>query len=99
MKPEIDAIVWYGGNVQHRLSADEGFVTSLELESKLPQDLATDNPGNYTGIVAFYREGKTGTEKKVTAGDQSRPRRLRHLYVSKKNAQRAANRELQRLNN
>lgn len=101
VKPEIDAIVWYGGNVQHRLSADEGFVTSLELESKLPQDLvedlATDNPGNYTGIVAFYREGKTGAEKKVTAGDQTRPRRLRHLYVSKKNAQRAADREWKRL--
>lgn len=101
VKPEIDAIIWYGGNVQHRLSADEGFVTSLELEAKLPEDLvedlATDNPGNYTGIAAYYRDKKTGTEKKVTAGDQTRPRRLRHLYVSQKNAQRAADREWKRL--
>ncbi|MFG8563274.1 phage late control D family protein [Pseudomonas paraeruginosa] len=101
IKADIDEIIWYGGNIQHRLSADEGFVTSLELESKLPEDLvedlATDNPGNYTGIVAFYRDSKTGTEKKVTAGDQTHPRRLRHLYVSQKNAQRAAARELKRL--
>ncbi|HBP4938166.1 phage late control D family protein [Pseudomonas aeruginosa] len=101
VKADIDEIIWYGGNIQHRLSADEGFVTSLELESKLPEDLvedlATDNPGNYTGIVAFYRDSKTGTEKKVTAGDQTHPRRLRHLYVSQKNAQRAAARELKRL--
>lgn len=101
VKPEIDAIIWYGGNIQHRLSADEGFVTSLELESKLPEDLvedlATDERGDYTGIVAFYRDSKTGTEKKVTEGDQTRPRRLRHLYVNQKNAQRAAAREWKRL--
>ncbi|MFJ3050869.1 phage late control D family protein [Pseudomonas nitroreducens] len=101
VKPEIDAIIWYGGNIQHRLSADEGFVTSLELESKLPEDLvedlATDERGDYTGIVAFYRDSKTGTEKKVTEGDQTRPRRLRHLYVSQKNAQRAAAREWKRI--
>lgn len=101
VKADIDAIIWYGGNIQHRLSADEGFVTSLELESKLPEDLvedlATDNIGNYTGIVAFYRDSKTGTEKKVTKGDQTHPRRLRHLYVSQKNAQRAAEREWKRL--
>lgn len=101
VKPEIDAIIWYGGNIQHRLSADEGFVTSLELESKLPEDLvedlATDESGNYTGIVAYYRDSKTGTEKKVTEGDQTGPRRLRHLYVSQKNARRAATREWKRL--
>lgn len=73
---------------------------SLELESKLPEDdvgdLAEEN-GDYTGIIAFYREDKTGLEKKVTAGDQARPKRLRWLYASQKTAKIAVTRELNRL--
>ncbi|HGW3775969.1 TPA: phage late control D family protein [Pseudomonas aeruginosa] len=101
VKADIDEIIWYGGNIQHRLSADEGFVTSLELESKLPEDLvedlATDNPGNYTGIIAYYLDEKSGTEKTISAGDQSKPRRLRYLYSTRASAKRAVDREWKRL--
>lgn len=104
VKAEIDEIIWYGGNVQHSLTADSGYTVSLELESKLPEDsidgLLEDGVRGkirYTGIIAFYRDAATGQEKSVTAGDQTRPRRLRHVYVSEKNARRAADREWKRL--
>ena len=100
VKGEIDAIIWYGGNVQHRLSADEGFVTSLDLESKLPEDLVEDlweeQQGDYTGIIAYYRDTK-GVERYLTAGDQTKPRRLRFLYSTKGSAKRAVDREWLRL--
>lgn len=97
VKAEIDEIIWYGGNVQHSLSADSGYTVSLELESKLPEDdvedLAEENKGDYTGIIAYYRDQKTGKEKTITAGDQTKPRRLRWLYASEKTAKRAVERE------
>ena len=97
VKAEIDEIIWYGGNVQHSLSADGGYTVSLELESKLPEDnvedLAEENKGDYTGIIAYYRDHKTGKEKTITAGDQAKPRRLRWLYASEKTAKRAVDRE------
>ena len=97
VKAEIDEIIWYGGNVQHSLSADGGYTVSLELESKLPEDnvedLAEENKGDYTGIIAYYRDQKTGKEKTITAGDQTKPRRLRWLYASEKTAKRAVDRE------
>lgn len=97
VKAEIDEIIWYGGNVQHSLTADGGYTVSLELESKLPEDnvedLAEENAGDYTGIVAYYRDEKTGKEKTVTAGDQAKPRRLRWLYASDRTAKRAVDRE------
>ncbi|MBP5114212.1 phage late control D family protein, partial [Pseudomonas protegens] len=101
VKPEIDAIIWYGGNVQHSLSADSGYTVSLELESKLPEDtvegLAEENKGDYTGIIAYYRDKKTGKQKTITAGDQSKPRRLRWLYASKTTAKRAVDREWKKM--
>ncbi len=101
VKAEIDEIIWYGGNVQHSLSADGGYTVSLELESKLPEDnvedLAEDNKGDYTGIIAYYRDQKTGKEKTITAGDQARPKRLRWLYASERTAKRAAQREWQKI--
>lgn len=104
VKAEIDEIIWYGGNVQHSLTDSSGYTVSLELESKLPEDnvdgLLEDGVKGkieYTGIIAFYRDTATGQEKSVTAGDQTRPRRLRHVYVSEKNARRAVNREWKRL--
>ena len=101
VKPEIDAIIWYGGNVQHTLSADNGYIASLELESKLPkdtvEDLAEENSGDYTGVIAYYRDKKTGKEKTVTTGDQSRPKRLRWLYATEKSAKRAIDREWRRM--
>ena len=97
VKAEIDEIIWYGGNVQHSLTGSGGYTVSLELESKLPEDnvedLAEENKGDYTGIIAYYRDQKTGKEKKVTTGDQTRPWRLRWLYASERTARRAVDRE------
>lgn len=97
VKEEIDEIIWYGGNVQHSLTDSGGYTVSLELESKLPEDnvedLAEENRGDYTGIIAYYRDQKTGKEKTITAGDQAKPRRLRWLYASEKTAKRAVDRE------
>lgn len=101
VKAEIDEIIWYGGNVQHSLSADGGYTVNLELESKLPEDnvedLAEENKGDYTGIIAYYRDQKTGKEKTITAGDQTKPRRLRWLYASEKTAKRAVEREWKKM--
>lgn len=103
VKEEIDEIIWYGGNVQHSLTDSGGYTVSLELESKLPEDnvedLAEENKGDYTGIIAYYRDQKTGKEKTITAGDQAKPRRLRWLYASEKTARRAVTREFSRLSN
>jgi phage protein D len=101
VKDEIAAIIWYGGNVQHSLSADSGYTVSLELESKLPEDtvedLAEENKGDFTGIVAHYRDKKSGKEKTVTIGDQSKPKRLRWLFATEKAAKRAMDREWKRM--
>ena len=101
VKAEIDAIIWYGGNVQHSLTADGGYTTRLELEAKLPEDLVADLvdeiQGDYTGIIAYYRDPKTGKEHTLTEGDQSKPRRLRHLYATKATAKRAVEREWKKL--
>jgi phage protein D len=101
VKPEIDEIIWYGGNVQHTLSADNGYTVGLELESKLPEDtvegLAEEHEGDFTGIIAYYRDNETGREKTVMAGDQSKPRRLRWLYSSDRTAKRAVDREWSKL--
>ncbi|WP_460139789.1 phage late control D family protein [Pseudomonas sp. S2_E01] len=101
VKAEIDEIIWYGGNVAHSLSADGGYTVSLELESKLPEDnvedLADENKGDHTGIIAYYRDQKTGKEKSITAGDQTKPRRLRWLYATEKTAKRAVDREWKKM--
>ncbi|MFU5016637.1 phage late control D family protein, partial [Pseudomonas aeruginosa] len=59
-------------------------------------DLAEEST-NYTGILAWYRDEKTGKQHTITAGDQTRPRRLHHLYASKATAKRAVDREWKRL--
>lgn len=101
VKPEIDEIVWYGGNVQHSLSADGGYTISLELESKLPDDtvegLAEENKDEFTGVIAYYRDKNTGVQKPVTTGDQRKPKRLRWLYATDNAAKRAADREWKKL--
>lgn len=91
VKGDIDAIIWHGGNVQHSLSADSGYTMSLELESQLHEDTLdelADGSGDYTGVLAWYRDAKTGEQRKVTAGYQARPKRLTYLYTNKVNAQR-----------
>lgn len=101
-KDAIDTIVWHGHNVQHSLTASGGYTISLELESKPPEDLVyalyEDMPGVYSDVIAHYRSKKTGKEARVTAGDQNKPKRLRHLYESKANAERAVERELTQQN-
>lgn len=102
VKSEIDAIVWYGGNVQHSLTADNGYTTSLELESKLPEDSVDglyeeEKGGTYTGVVAFYRDKATGKEASVTAGDVASPKRIKRVFDNREAALKAANRELRRL--
>ncbi|WP_422776133.1 phage late control D family protein [Pseudomonas mediterranea] len=96
VKPEIDAIIWYGGNVQHSLSPLGGYTVRLELESKLSEDtvegLAEESTGDFTGVIAYYRDRRSGNEKSVTAGDQAKPRRLRWLYATETTAKRAADR-------
>lgn len=100
IKAEIAAIIWLGGNLRHSFTPDS-YTTSLELESKLPDgdnmDVLADNAEDYTGVVAWYRDEKTGEQKKITAGDQTKPKRLTHLYASKSTAKRAVDREWEKL--
>ncbi|WP_413247388.1 phage late control D family protein [Pseudomonas sp. Marseille-Q5115] len=101
IKEEISAIVWLGSHVSHSFTS-ESFTTSLELESKLPDasdigGLVEEKLGDYTGVVAWWREKKTGKQKELTVGDQSKPLRLVHLYASKGNAKRAAEAALQKI--
>ena len=100
IKAEIAAIIWLGGNLRHSFTPDS-LTTSMELESQLPDgdelgDLADDD-GDYTGLVTWYRDEKTGQQHKVTEGDQTKPRRLTHLYQSKAAAKRALDREWKRM--
>lgn len=102
VKSEIDAIVWYGGNVQHSLTADNGYTTNLELESKLPEDSVDglyeeEKGGTYTGVVAFYRDKTTGNEASVSAGDATRPKRIKRVFDNKESAQKAADREWKKM--
>ncbi|ACO79875.1 hypothetical protein AvCA_37300 [Azotobacter vinelandii CA] len=72
IKDKIAAIIWLGAHVAHSFTAD-AYTTSLELESKLPDgeevlDLA-EEVGDYTGVLAWYWDEKTGKESRVTADD------------------------------
>ena len=95
IKAEIGAIVWLGGNVQHAYTPD-GYTTSLELTSQLPDGdaLTSDASAGYTGALAWYRDDKTG-EGAGVAG--TNPKRLTHLYASKASAERAVKREWRRM--
>lgn len=101
VKAELDAVIWYGGNFQHSLTADGGYTVSLELESRLPEDgvedLVEESQGDYTGVIAYYRDPKTGKEKTVTAGDQTTPKRFKYLYANQHMAKRAVDREWARM--
>lgn len=100
IKAEIAAIIWLGGNLRHSFTSDS-LTTSMELESQLPDgdelvDMVDDD-GNYTGLLAWYRDEKTGQQHKLTEGDQAKPQRLTHLYQSKAAAKRALDREWKRM--
>jgi len=90
IKPETSAIAWLGDNVQHSFTP-EAYTTSLELTSQLPDgdELQSDAGEQYTCVLAWYRDEQTGEQKKLTAGDQTNPKRLTHLYANKASARRA----------
>lgn len=100
LKDEIDDIVWLGTKVVHTLDPDNGFITVVDLEIYLPDaddlsQLVEDEMGSYTGVVAYYKDGKnTG---KLTKGDQTTPKRLTYLYKNKKTATTALEREYKEL--
>lgn len=99
VKDEIDAITWLGSSVSHEYSSS-GYTTSLELENQLPEldditelaELADD----YTGVVAYYKD-KNGRQQKMEKGDQTKPKRLAHLYANTHSAKKAVDRELAKL--
>lgn len=102
VKTDIDAIVWYGGNVKHSVTADNGYTTSLELEIKLPDNsfdevYGEEKGGAYTGVIAFYRDKANGKESSVAAGESTKLMHLRRVYYIKQAAQRAADLEWKKL--
>ncbi|WP_425281481.1 hypothetical protein [Pseudomonas luteola] len=72
------------------------------LEAKLPEDLVSDLfeevQGDYTGVIAYYRDKATGKEIAATAGDQTKPKRLHYLYANKHTAKHAVEREWRKVN-
>ncbi|MGH1450233.1 MAG: phage late control D family protein [Pseudomonadaceae bacterium] len=97
IKQQITEVVWLCARLTHELS-DTGYINKLELENQLAEDedLAALVEGGYTGVLAWYRD-KDGAQKKITQGDQANPKRLTHLYASKGSAERAVEREFERL--
>jgi phage protein D len=91
VKAQIKAVIWLGAKVTH-LVTDSALTTRLELQSTLPDDKLYSDDENYSGVYAWYRDD-TGKERKITAGDQTNPKRLTHLYVNEKHAQTAVDRE------
>lgn len=100
LKSEIDDIIWLGTKVIHKLDADNGYTTDVDLEIYLPDaddlsQLVDDEMGSYTGVVAYYKDGSnTG---KLTRGDQTTPKRLTYLYKNKSTATTAIDREYKAL--
>lgn len=52
---------------------------------------------SYTGVTAQWQDKKTGKKTSETAGSKDNVKTLRHVYVSAKNARRAAFAELRKL--
>jgi phage protein D len=95
-KSLIDDIVWLGTKVVHTLDTSGGYTTDCDAEIYLPDaddlsQLIDDEVGNYTGVLAYYKDGKN--TPKVTKGDQTTPKRLTYLYKNKATATTAINRE------
>lgn len=95
-KSLIDDIIWLGTKVVHTLDTSGGFTTQCDAEIYLPDaddlsQLIDDEVGNYTGILAYYKDGKN--TPKVTKGDQTTPKRLTYLYKNKATATTAVDRE------
>lgn len=94
-KTEIDDIIWLGTSINHQLNSN-GYTTTIQAEIKMPDSddiaqLIEEEQGDYTGVIAYYKDGKT--TQKITAGEQKQPKRLLYLYKNKATAQNAVNRE------
>lgn len=101
-KAEINDIIWLGTNISHQLDASGGYTTSIEAEILIPDSddiaqLVDEEGGNYTGVVAYYKNGST--TQKITRGDQKSPKRLTYLYKNKATATTAVAREWKELQN
>ncbi|WP_038343016.1 contractile injection system protein, VgrG/Pvc8 family [Acinetobacter sp. A47] len=99
-KSLIDEIVWLGTRVVHDLDGKGGYTTDCDAEIYLPDaddlsQLVDSERGGYTGIIAYYRNGKNTA--KVTKGDLSNPKRLTYLYKNINTATKAAEREYKEL--
>lgn len=78
-----------GDNIHHSFTTNS-YTMPLDLESQLldGDDIANlaDQGAGYTGVLAWYRDEKTGQQKRITEGDQANPKRLTHLYANKASA-------------
>ncbi|QVM87411.1 phage late control D family protein [Pseudomonas lalucatii] len=74
IKAEIAAIVWLGGNVTHNFTPD-AYTTSLELTSKLPDsdELTSDQTEQHSGVLAWYRDEKTGSRNRSAPASRATP--------------------------
>lgn len=98
VKDEIAAYVWLGKSLRHQFTSQH-YVTSLELESQLPDEQVAElafEEGEYSGVRAYYRDA-SGQQKAVTAGRGTELLRLKTLYSGQAAAQRAVEREWGRL--
>lgn len=101
LKTEIDEIHWLGTKVVHKLHADSGYTTDLELEvftpdsddvSELFEDqFEVEKDKKWTGVVVYYQNGSKA--EKLTKGDQSNPKHFTYLYKTKDGAQARLDRE------
>lgn len=99
-KTEINDIIWLGTNISHQLNSSGGYTTNVEAEILLPDSddiaqLVDEEGGNYTGVIAYYKNGNI--TPKVTRGDQKSPKRLTYLYKNIHTATKAVNREWEEL--
>lgn len=100
-KPEIDATEWLSVKVTHSISGS-GFTTRVEFETKTePADAERENEKDpdegITGIIAKWRDTVTKKTGEQLAGTRTNAKTLKHLYVSKQGAQRAAKLEWEKI--
>lgn len=69
--------------------------TEEEKQNEKTKKRIGKNYAQYTGVVAYYKDN--GKSVKITSGDQSKPLKLTHLYVSKATAKAALKREQKRI--
>ena len=66
----------------------------IQKTGKLSYSMTLVTRGNYKSVEASWQNEDTGTRDKVTAGDGSPVKKLRHTYPNKKEAEQAAKAKL-----